>query len=89
MVRHFNHWPVFCPTNWVIFIISFQLLVRTVRKRLAGIYSSLGDEEARAQQEGLADSCAPHPACPQCGGPLGTTPAALEALPCSHILHAR
>lgn len=67
----------------------FQLLVRTVRRRLAGIYGSLGDEEARKQQERAADTAAPHPACPHCGLALGTTPAALEALPCSHILHAR
>jgi hypothetical protein len=68
-----------------------QLLVRTVRVRLSRIYQSLGDEEQQAVHERLAQ-CLEEELELQCGAcnlPFGLDSDSLEALPCSHILHAR
>lgn len=68
-----------------------QLLVRTVRVRLSRIYQSLGDDEQQAVHERLAQ-CLEEELELQCGAcnlPFGLDSDSLEALPCSHILHAR
>ena len=71
--------------------LCYQLLVRTVRVRLSRIYQSLGDEEQQAVHERLAQ-CLEEELELQCGAcnlPFGLDSDSLEALPCSHILHAR
>jgi hypothetical protein len=65
--------------------------MRTVRVRLSRIYQSLGDEEQQAVHERLAQ-CLEEELELQCGAcnlPFGLDSDSLEALPCSHILHAR
>nr|CAD7450299.1 unnamed protein product [Timema bartmani] len=67
------------------------MLVRTVRARLGRIYQSLGDEEQQAVHERLSQ-CLEEELELQCGAcnmPFGLESDSLEALPCSHILHAR
>ncbi|XP_021935109.1 43 kDa receptor-associated protein of the synapse homolog isoform X1 [Zootermopsis nevadensis] len=71
--------------------VGAKLLVRTVRVRLSRIYQSLGDEEQQAVHERLAQ-CLEEELELQCGAcnlPFGLDSDSLEALPCSHILHAR
>ncbi|KAJ9578537.1 hypothetical protein L9F63_005266, partial [Diploptera punctata] len=71
--------------------VGAKLLVRTVRVRLSRIYQSLGDEEQQAVHERLAQ-CLEEELELQCGAcnlPFGLEADSLEALPCSHILHAR
>lgn len=68
-----------------------QLLVRTVRSRLSRIYGSLGDEEQKGHYERLAVAMEEdlELRCGSCNEPFGLEADSLEALPCSHILHAR
>ncbi|KYM88536.1 43 kDa receptor-associated protein of the synapse [Atta colombica] len=67
------------------------LLVRTVRSRLSKIYGSLGDEEQKGHYERLATAMEEdlELRCGSCNEPFGLEADSLEALPCSHILHAR
>ncbi|XP_024936674.1 43 kDa receptor-associated protein of the synapse homolog isoform X4 [Cephus cinctus] len=69
---------------------DINLLVRTVRSRLSRIYGSLGDEEQRQHHERLAAAMEEdlELRCGGCGKPFGLEADSLEALPCSHILHA-
>ena len=68
-----------------------QLLVRTVSSRLSRIYGSLGDEEQKGHHERLAAAMEEdlELRCGSCNETFGLEPDSLEALPCSHILHAR
>uniref|UniRef100_A0ABD2WSJ4 RING-type domain-containing protein n=1 Tax=Trichogramma kaykai TaxID=54128 RepID=A0ABD2WSJ4_9HYME len=71
--------------------VGAKLLMRTVRGRLSRIYGSLGDEEQKAHFERAAASIEEdlELRCGGCGEPFGLETDSLEALPCSHILHAR
>ncbi|XP_012288266.1 43 kDa receptor-associated protein of the synapse homolog [Orussus abietinus] len=71
--------------------VGAKLLVRTVRSRLSRIYGSLGDEEQRGHHERLAAAMEEdlELRCGGCGESFGLETDSLEALPCSHILHAR
>ncbi|XP_020710636.1 43 kDa receptor-associated protein of the synapse homolog isoform X1 [Athalia rosae] len=71
--------------------VGAKLLVRTVRSRLSRIYGSLGDEEQRGHHERLAAAMEEdlELRCGGCSEPFGLEADLLEALPCSHILHAR
>ncbi|XP_015517387.1 43 kDa receptor-associated protein of the synapse [Neodiprion pinetum] len=71
--------------------VGAKLLVRTVRSRLSRIYGSLGDEEQRGHHERLAAAMEEdlELRCGGCSEPFGLEADSLEALPCSHILHAR
>ncbi|XP_031839327.1 43 kDa receptor-associated protein of the synapse homolog isoform X3 [Nomia melanderi] len=71
--------------------VGAKFLVRTVRSRLSRIYGSLGDEEQKAHHERLAAAMEEdlELRCGGCNEPFGLEPDSLEALPCSHILHAR
>ncbi|XP_071628029.1 43 kDa receptor-associated protein of the synapse homolog isoform X3 [Temnothorax longispinosus] len=70
---------------------DINLLVRTVRSRLSKIYGSLGDEEQKGHYERLAIAMEEdlELRCGSCNEPFGLEADSLEALPCSHILHAR
>lgn len=69
----------------------FQLLVRTVRSRLSRIYGALGEEEQKAHHLRLAEAIEEdlELRCGGCNESFGLEADSLEALPCSHILHAR
>ncbi|CAH0766542.1 unnamed protein product [Bemisia tabaci] len=71
--------------------IGAKLLVHTVRVRLCQICQSLGDEEQRAEHERVAQILEEELElqCGACNLPFGYDEDSLEALPCSHILHAR
>ncbi|XP_035718499.1 43 kDa receptor-associated protein of the synapse homolog isoform X5 [Vespa mandarinia] len=71
--------------------VGAKLLVRTVRSRLSRIYGSLGDEEQKGHHERLAATMEEdlELRCGGCNEPFGLEADSLEALPCSHILHAR
>ncbi|CAD1479095.1 unnamed protein product, partial [Heterotrigona itama] len=71
--------------------VAGSFLVRTVRSRLSRIYGSLGDEEQKAHHERLAMAMEEdlELRCGGCNEPFGLEADSLEALPCSHILHAR
>ncbi|XP_017853710.1 43 kDa receptor-associated protein of the synapse isoform X2 [Drosophila busckii] len=71
--------------------IGAKLLVRKIRSRLALIYRALGDEDQCNTHLRLASQtdAALGLNCGACGEVFGLQPASLEALPCSHILHAR
>ncbi|XP_020292621.1 43 kDa receptor-associated protein of the synapse homolog isoform X2 [Pseudomyrmex gracilis] len=71
--------------------VGAKLLVRTVRSRLSRIYGSLGDEEQKGHHERLAIAMEEdlELRCGSCNEPFGLEADSLEALPCSHILHAR
>ncbi|XP_071628031.1 43 kDa receptor-associated protein of the synapse homolog isoform X5 [Temnothorax longispinosus] len=71
--------------------VGAKLLVRTVRSRLSKIYGSLGDEEQKGHYERLAIAMEEdlELRCGSCNEPFGLEADSLEALPCSHILHAR
>ncbi|EZA57004.1 43 kDa receptor-associated protein of the synapse [Ooceraea biroi] len=71
--------------------VGAKLLVRTVRSRLSRIYGSLGDEEQKGHHERLATAMEEdlELRCGSCNEPFGLEADSLEALPCSHILHAR
>ncbi|XP_011862138.1 PREDICTED: 43 kDa receptor-associated protein of the synapse homolog isoform X1 [Vollenhovia emeryi] len=71
--------------------VGAKLLVRTVRSRLSRIYGSLGDEEQKGHFERLAIAMEEdlELRCGSCNEPFGLEADSLEALPCSHILHAR
>ncbi|CAL1687688.1 unnamed protein product [Lasius platythorax] len=71
--------------------VGAKLLVRTVRSRLSRIYGSLGDEEQKGHHERLAIAMEEdlELRCGSCNEPFGLESDSLEALPCSHILHAR
>ncbi|XP_017799110.1 PREDICTED: 43 kDa receptor-associated protein of the synapse homolog [Habropoda laboriosa] len=71
--------------------VGAKFLVRTVRSRLSRIYGSLGDEEQKAHHERLAAAMEEdlELRCGGCNEPFGLEADSLEALPCSHILHAR
>ncbi|KAG5314120.1 RAPSN protein, partial [Acromyrmex insinuator] len=71
--------------------VGAKLLVRTVRSRLSKIYGSLGDEEQKGHYERLATAMEEdlELRCGSCNEPFGLEADSLEALPCSHILHAR
>ncbi|XP_003707855.1 43 kDa receptor-associated protein of the synapse homolog [Megachile rotundata] len=71
--------------------VGAKFLVRTVRSRLSRIYGSLGDEEQKAHHERLAAAMEEdlELRCGSCNEPFGLEADSLEALPCSHILHAR
>lgn len=71
--------------------VGAKLLVRTVRCRLSRIYASLGDEEQKSHHERLAATMEEdlELRCGSCNEPFGLEADSLEALPCSHILHAR
>lgn len=73
------------------FFVLSQLLVRTVRERLSQIYESLGDEEQKAHHQRLAAAMEEdlELRCGGCNESFGLEADSLEALPCSHILHAR
>lgn len=71
--------------------VGAKLLVRKIRARLALIYRSLGDEEQHKTHSRLATQAdaALGLHCGACNELFGIEPNSLEALPCSHILHAR
>ncbi|KAK0181112.1 hypothetical protein PV327_003423 [Microctonus hyperodae] len=71
--------------------VGAKLLVRTVRCRLSRIYGSLGDEEQKNHHERIAAATEEdlELRCGGCNEPFGLEADSLEALPCSHILHAR
>ncbi|XP_034941907.1 43 kDa receptor-associated protein of the synapse homolog isoform X2 [Chelonus insularis] len=71
--------------------VGAKLLVRTVRCRLSRIYGSLGDEEQKSHHERIALATEEdlELRCGGCNEPFGLEADTLEALPCSHILHAR
>lgn len=62
-----------------------------MRSRLSRIYDSLGDEEQKTHHERLATAMEEdlELRCGSCNEPFGLETDSLEALPCSHILHAR
>lgn len=65
--------------------------MRTVRLRLSQIYRSLKDEEQQKLHERYARNLEEEMEllCGGCNLPFGLEADSLEALPCSHILHAR
>ncbi|KAK6633700.1 hypothetical protein RUM44_004307 [Polyplax serrata] len=71
--------------------VGAKLLVRTVRLRLSQIYRSLKDAEHQQIHEKVARSLEEEMElqCGACNLPFGLEADSLEALPCSHILHAR
>ncbi|EEB16454.1 43 kDa receptor-associated protein of the synapse, putative [Pediculus humanus corporis] len=71
--------------------VGAKLLVRTVRLRLSQIYRSLKDEEQQKLHERYARNLEEEMEllCGGCNLPFGLEADSLEALPCSHILHAR
>ncbi|XP_048522122.1 43 kDa receptor-associated protein of the synapse homolog [Dendroctonus ponderosae] len=71
--------------------IGAKLLMRAVGLRLSGIYHSLGDENNKLHHEQLALKIQNDLAlnCAACRSPYGLEDDSLEALSCSHILHAR
>ncbi|XP_057334078.1 43 kDa receptor-associated protein of the synapse homolog [Microplitis mediator] len=71
--------------------VGAKLLVRTVRCRLSRIYGSLGDEEQKNHHERIAAATEEdlELRCGGCNESFGLEADTLEALPCSHILHAR
>ncbi|XP_032308042.1 43 kDa receptor-associated protein of the synapse homolog isoform X2 [Drosophila ananassae] len=71
--------------------IGAKFLVRNIRCRLALIYRALGDEDQCNTHFRLANQTdvALGLNCGGCGKSFGLQPGNLEALPCSHILHAK
>ncbi|XP_044017151.1 43 kDa receptor-associated protein of the synapse homolog isoform X2 [Aphidius gifuensis] len=71
--------------------VGAKLLVRIVRSRLSRIYGSLGDEEQKSHHEKIAIATEEdlELTCGACNMSFGLESDSLEALPCSHILHAR
>ncbi|XP_018407333.1 PREDICTED: 43 kDa receptor-associated protein of the synapse homolog [Cyphomyrmex costatus] len=71
--------------------VGAKFLVRTVRFRLSRIYGSLGDDEQKGHYERLAAAMEEdlELRCGSCNESFGLEADSLEALPCSHILHAR
>lgn len=71
--------------------VGAKLLVRKIRARLALIYRSLGDEEQYKTHSRLATQAdvALGLHCGACNEVFGIEVDSLEALPCSHILHAK
>lgn len=71
--------------------VGAKLLVRKIRARLALIYRSLGDEEQYKAHSRLATQAdlALGLHCGACDEVFGIEHNTLEALSCSHILHAR
>lgn len=65
--------------------------MRTVHTRLERIYAALGDEEQRDEHEKAARRLEDELElqCGACNTPFGLEADSLEALPCTHILHAR
>lgn len=59
--------------------------------RLSQIYEALGDEDQKVHHErvGLRIQKELDLNCGACGSPYGIESDSLEALPCTHILHAR
>lgn len=68
-----------------------QLLIRTVRIRLCKIYQSLGDEDQATEHEKEIQHLEEdlEMVCGACNNPFGFDSDSLDALPCTHILHAR
>lgn len=68
-----------------------QLLMRTVRVRLCKICQSLGDSEQLAEHEKEIQNLEEEleMVCGACNNAFGFEADSLEALPCTHILHAR
>lgn len=71
--------------------VGAKLLVRKIRVRLSLIYRSLGDEEQYKTHSRLAAQAdaALGLHCGACNELFGIEHDSIEALPCSHILHAR
>ncbi|XP_025834869.1 43 kDa receptor-associated protein of the synapse homolog [Agrilus planipennis] len=71
--------------------VGSKLLVRTIRIRLSKIYKALGDDEHKLHHERIAQRLDKELdlTCGGCGSPYGYESDSLEALPCTHILHAR
>lgn len=65
--------------------------MRTVRVRLCKICQSLGDTEQCAEHEREIQAVEEEleMVCGACNATFGFEPDSLEALPCTHILHAR
>lgn len=62
-----------------------------MRSRLSRIYGSLGDEELKTYHKRIAIATEEdlELKCGACNMTFGLKSDTLEALPCSHILHAR
>ncbi|KAF5285113.1 hypothetical protein FQA39_LY16802 [Lamprigera yunnana] len=71
--------------------VGAKLLVRSIRMRLSEIYHALGDDDQKEHHERTALRIQKELdlTCGGCESPYGLESDSLEALPCTHILHAR